>query len=163
MKKRVLLIFLLSFFMMGLGAAPYVGISQGLVSTTVELGYLTRSVDQNLALSFPTIPALETSDGDFYQYPTLSLNVNFKHMFFEQVSLAAGPTLRMGWEYKEALLLKMGLSVQLSLEAPGVMDILFVEYSYLPSGLTLMEGSPTSSMLEEGAEQFLRFGWRHAF
>ena len=163
MKKLVLLTVFLLLGMMALGAAPYVGISQGLVSTSVELGYLTRSVDQNLALSFPTIPALEQGIGDFYQYPTLSLNINFKHMLLEQLALGIGPTLRMGWEYEAALLLKIGFSVQLSLEAPGIMDLLFVEYSYLPPALTWMGGTPNSDLLEEGAEQFLRFGWRHAF
>ncbi|MDT4763118.1 hypothetical protein [Sphaerochaeta sp. PS] len=162
MKRAILSAILLSLLVFSLSAAPYLGISQGLGSTSVEVGYLTRSIDQNLSLSLPTLDALDRGD-DFYRYPVLSLNILYKLRLGSTIAFAVGPSLRMGWEYEKALILQGGFVAQISLEAPEVMDILFVEGGYLPKAWQWLGGTPSSGVLEKGISQFLRFGYRHAF
>lgn len=162
MKKTITVLILFSLSLSLLSAAAYVGISQAPVSTSVEVGYLTNSIDQNIALSLPLLGSLDTGD-DWYRYPVLSLNLLYKNRIGTTVAIGVGPTLRIGWEYEKALCLQAGLLLQLSLEAPGIRDILFCEFGYLPTGWKWLEGPVSSTLLEKSIGQFFRLGYRHAF
>ncbi len=162
MRKPLVIIALLSVMLPLLSAAPYLGVSQSPVSTSVELGYLTKSIDQNFTLSLPLLGSLDSGD-DWYRYPVTSMNILYKKKIGSTVALGLGPTLRMGWEYEQALSLQAGFALQLSLEAVGVMDILFLELSYLPKGWNWLQGEPSSTLLEDGIRQVFRFGYRRAF
>ena len=161
MKKPVTIV-ILSLFLSLLSAAPYMGISQAPISTSVEIGYLTKSIDQNIAVSLPTLGALE-SDDDWYRYPVASLNLFFKKRVGTTLAVGVGSTMRMGWEYSEELSLQAGFALQLSLETPGVMDILFCELAYLPKWLKWSQGEDSAPLLDKGIGQFVRFGYRRAF
>ena len=162
MKKIITGLFLFTTMICMLPASAYVGISQALVSTSVEVGYLTNSIDQNVTLSLPLLGSLDT-DGDWYRYPVLGMNILYKKKIGSTVAIGGGTTLRMGWEYEKALYLQAGLLLQLSLEAVGVQDILFCELGYLPKEWKWLEGTASSALLEKGLGQFFRLGYRHAF
>lgn len=162
MKKPIAVVFLFTLMLCQLSAAPYLGISQSNLSTSVEVGFLTRSIEQNFTISLPLLGALDRGD-DWYRYPVASMNVLYKTKVGSTVAVGVGPTLRMGWEYEKALCLQAGLLLQLSLEAVGVQDILFCELGYLPKGWQWLEGPASSALLEDGIGQFVRFGYRHAF
>ncbi|MBI9094292.1 MAG: hypothetical protein JEY71_05365 [Sphaerochaeta sp.] len=162
MKKTVVFLGIITGMLSLLSGAPYVGISQSQVSTSVEVGFLTNSIDQNIAVSLPLLGSLDSGD-DGYRYPVASMNLLYKRKVGSTVALGVGPTLRMGWEYEKALCLQAGFLVQVSLEAPGVRDILFCELAYLPKAWAWSEGPASSALLEKGIGQFVRFGYRHAF
>ncbi len=162
MKKPILFLVSCTLVLSLLPSAPYVGISQSPLSTSVDVGFLTRSVDQSFSLSLPLLGALESGD-DPFGYPVASMNILLKKKIGTTLAVGVGPTLRMGWEYQKALCLQAGLLLQLSLEAPGVRDILYCELGYLPKGWKWLEGPASSTLLEEGIGQFVRFGYRRAF
>ncbi len=162
MKKPIVFLVLFTLLLSLLSAAPYLGISQGPVSTSVEVGFLTRSIDQNIALSLPLLGALDSGD-DWYGYPVVSMNLLYKKKVGSTVAIGVGPTLRMGWEFEKTLCLQAGFLLQLSLEATGVRDILFCELAYLPNEWKWLQEPASSTLLEDGIEQFVRFGYRHAF
>lgn len=162
MKKPIAIGILLSLILSFVTASPYLGVSQGPVSTSMEVGYLTRSIDQNFTLSLPLLGALDSGD-DPFSYPVASMNLLLKKKVGSTVAIGVGPTFRMGWEYEKAIYLQAGLLLQLSLEAVGVRDILFCELGYLPNAWKWQDRPASSTMLEKGIEQFIRFGYRHAF
>ena len=162
MKKIITGLVLITAMLSLLPAAPYLGISQGPVSTSAEVGYLTNSIDQNMTLSLPLLGSLDTG-GDWYRYPVLSMNLLYKKKIGTTVAIGAGTTLRMGWEYEKALYLQAGMLLQLSLEAVGVQDILFCELGYLPKEWKWQEGLASSELLEKGIGEFVRLGYRRAF
>ncbi|MDY0289809.1 MAG: hypothetical protein RBR15_13370 [Sphaerochaeta sp.] len=162
MKRLVAVVLLASALLSILGAAPYLGVAQSVTSTSVEVGYLTNSIDQNLSLSMPLLGSLESSQG-WYATPVASMNILYKGKVGPTFAIGVGPTLRMGWEFEKALGLQAGLLVQLSLEAPAVMDILFLELAYLPQWFAWMGGTPSSGLLKKSITDFVRFGYRHAF
>lgn len=162
MKKSLLALALLTLTLSLVSAASYLGISQSPVSTSLDVGFLTRSIDQNITFSLPLLGALDSGDNPF-QYPVASLNLLYKKKIGTTVAIGFGPTLRVGWEYKKAIGLQAGLLLQLSLEAPKVMDSLFCELGYLPDEWKLLKGSDFSTLLEDSIGQFVRFGYRHAF
>ena len=162
MKKPVAVVLVSVFLLFCLPAAPYVGISQGPLSTSVEVGFLTRSIDQNLVVSLPLLGALDSGD-DWYRYPGLSMNILYKGRLGSVVAVGVGPTLRMGWEYGEAISFQPGFALQLSLEAAGMVDIQFYDLAYIPKGWKVFEGTLSSAFMEKSTVQFIRFGYRHAF
>lgn len=162
MKRVSLVVALVLLLPMLLCASPYIGLSQGLTSTSVELGYLTRSFEQNVTVSLPLLSALE-GEKEVYSYPVVGMNLLYKDMIGTAIALAGGVSLRAGWEYEKSLVLQAGLLVQLSLEAPSVRDILFFEFAYMPASLSWTEGTPSSDRLTQGVREYMRFGYRHAF
>jgi len=162
MKKPITVVVLLTLMLSLVSGAPYLGISQSPVSTSVELGFLTRSIDQNFTVSLPLLGALDSGD-DWYRYPVASLNILYKKKVGSIVAVGVGSTLRMGWEYEKTICLQAGLLLQLSLEAPGVMDILFCELAYLPENWKWLQSPASSTLLTDGIGQYIRFGYRHAF
>ena len=162
MKKPVVFCTLFFGMLSLLFSAPYLGVSQAPVSTSVEVGFLTPLIDQNLAVSLPLLGSLESGD-DWYRYPVASMNFLYKKKIGSTVAIGIGPTFRMGWEYEKALCLQAGLLLQFSLEAPGVRDILFCELSYLPNEWKWQQGASFPELLERSIGEFVRFGYRHAF
>ena len=162
MKKIIVFLVLFICTLSLVSAASYLGISQSPVSTSMEVGFLTNSIDQNIAVSLPLLGSLDSGD-DWYRYPVASLNLLYKKKIGTTVAVGVGTTLRMGWEYEKALCLQAGLLVQFSLEKPGVKDILFCELAYLPNDWKWLEGPSSSQLLEKGVGQVVRFGYRHAF
>jgi len=162
MKKPISVVVLFTLMLFVVSASPYLGISQGPVSTSVEVGFLTRSIDQNFTVSLPLLGALDSGD-DPFRYPVASLNLLYKKKVGGTVALGVGPTLRMGWEYETTICLQAGLLLQLSLEAVGVRDILFWELAYLPAEWRWLQSQASSALLTDGIGQFIRFGYRHAF
>lgn len=162
MKKIFTVMLLFTIPLALVSAAPYLGISQSPVSTSLEVGYLTNSIDQNIAVSLPLLGALDSGDS-WYSYPVGSLNLLYKKKIGSTVAVGVGPTLRMGWKYQKTLSFQAGFLLQLSLEAPGVQDILFCEFGYLPKNWKWQQGETSSTLLEDGISQCVRFGYRHAF
>lgn len=162
MKRSIAILFLFLILLAILPASPYLGVSQGLKSTALEVGFITNSIDQNLGISLPLLEALDAGE-PWYRYPVASMNILYKKRIGRVFALGFGPTLRMGWEYEKAICLQAGLLLQLSLEAPGARDILFCELGYLPEVWRLLQGVPSSDLLKESIGQFVRFGYRHAF
>lgn len=162
MKQSIAVIFLFSLMLALLPAAPYLGVGQSFTSTSVEVGFLTKSIDQNLSVSLPLLGALDSGE-IWYSTPVASMNLLYKKKLSTVVALGVGPTIRVGWEYEKALCLQPGITLQLSLEAPSVMDILFCELSYLPKQWKWLQGTASSDLLENSTAQFVRFGYRHAF
>jgi|GEM_PF-693865 len=162
MKKPVAFLVLFTLMLSILPASPYLGISQSPVSTSVEVGFLTRSIDQNLTLSLPLLGALDSGDNPL-SYPVASMNLLYKKKVGSTLAIGVGPTLRMGWEYEKAICLQAGVLLQLSLEAVGVRDILFCELAYLPESWNWQDTPASSTLLEKGIGQYIRLGYRHAF
>lgn len=162
LKRSVVGFLLLSLALAILPAAPYLGVGQSITSTSVEVGFLTHSIDQNLWVSLPLLGALDTNE-PWYRAPVASMNILYKKKIGTVVAIGIGPTLRMGWEYGQALHLRAGFALQLSLEAPMAMDILFCELAYLPKGWKWEGGTSSSALLAQSISQFVRFGYRRAF
>lgn len=54
-RRCALLLFLLLLMLTSVGAKPYLGVSQNLAASSVEVGFLTKGFEQNLVLSLPTV------------------------------------------------------------------------------------------------------------
>ena len=161
-KKPITVVVLFTLMLFVVSASPYLGVSQGPVSTSVEVGFLTRSIDQNFTVSLPLLGALDSGDNPLL-YPVASLNLLYKKIVGGTLAIGVGPTLRMGWEYEKTICLQTGLLLQFSLEAVGVRDILFCELAYLPEGWQWLHSPASSILLADGIGQYVRFGYRHAF
>jgi hypothetical protein len=145
-------------------AAPYVGISQGSGATSVELGFLTKSFEENVFVGVPSIVAMDSFEPEFYK--TIVVGTDLVYRFppiGERVVIGFGPTFRFGFEAETALALMAGVVFQISLERPSVMDILYLEGAYVPDFLVYENGTASGDLLEHASRQWLRIGWRHAF
>jgi hypothetical protein len=162
--KKVLLIALFICMGSALFASPYVGVSQGLGATSVELGFMTTSFEENIFLGVPSLIAM----GDDYEpefYKTLVVGTDLMYRFRPMGYLVVGfgPTFRIAWEIDAAYTFMAGVAFQLSLEAPNVMDILYIEGAYIPDFLQYASGTTSNDLLDTAAKQIFRLGWRHAF
>ncbi len=162
MKRVATLLFLGSALLALLPASPYLGVSQSLTTTAVEVGFITPSIEQNFGFALPLLGALDDPD-PWYQTPVASFNLLYKRKIGPVLAIGVGPTLRMGWEYQKTICLQGGVLLQLSLEAPGQRNMLFFELGYLPKELRVADSTLLSALLEESITEFIRFGYRHAF
>ena len=151
-KPMLAIILLLSCFT--LAARPYAGLSQSLMSTGLEVGMLSRTFEQNLALSLPTVaPSLETLGIEttmLYRLPHLS-----------PVMAGMGLKARLGWEQGEGYELGVGFALSLSYEFLFSRGIVFVEGSYLP--WITAQGTAVDRVVQDMVRQYVRFGYRHVF
>ncbi|WP_320130547.1 hypothetical protein [uncultured Sphaerochaeta sp.] len=161
--KKVLLTAL--FLAMGFCAfaSPYVGVNQGLGAASLELGYLTSSFEENISVGVPSLMAMDTYDANFYKTIVVGADIFFRFRPLGFLVLGIGPTFRAGFEIKGASTIMVGPAVQLSLELPNQMNILYLEVSYIPDAMKLDFGTPSNDLLGKATDQILRFGWRHAF
>jgi hypothetical protein len=161
--KKILLTALLLGMGFGLFASPYIGVSQGLGATSVELGFLTSSFEENVFLGIPSFMAMDSYEPDFYKSLVVGTDLLIRLKPLGYLVLGFGPAFRFAWESSNAYSLMAGVAFQLSLEAPGVMDILYIGGAYIPDSLRYNDGTTTNDLMEKAATQVLRFGWRHAF
>ncbi|MCK9547261.1 MAG: hypothetical protein RBS49_05890 [Sphaerochaeta sp.] len=155
MKRRWwLLALLLSFTLLPLSARAYVGVNQGLVSSGVEVGYMTRLVEQNLSLSLPLL------SGDLTT-AMASVNVAWRIQRFNPLVIGLGLAGRVAWRGSEGYIPALGFLFSLSWETLGKGEVLFIEGSYMP--FMTEEGSPLGGVATQQVGQWLRIGWRHLF
>ena len=154
MKRKLCLLLLLSVSLLPLSARAYVGLHQGPVASGLEIGYMTRSFEQNLSLSLPLCYGALT-------LPMASGNLLWRIQRFNPLVIGLGVGIRVGWGDGDGYLLALGGVCSLSWEVLGKGEVLFAEGAYMP--FLTEEGAPLSSLAKRQAGQYLRIGWRHLF
>lgn len=144
----LLVLLLLSF---NLGARPYVGVTQSLMSTGLEAGLLSRTFEQNLAFSLPTFsPSFERA--------SLQTTMLYRFAYFSPVMAGLGLKAQLGWEGQAGYELGLGFALSLSYEFLFSRGIVFVEGSYLP--WITAQGAAVDSSVQDMVRQYVRFGYR---
>ncbi|WP_041384750.1 hypothetical protein [Sphaerochaeta pleomorpha] len=161
--KKVLLTALFICMGLTLFASPYIGVSQGLGATSVELGFMTSSFEENIFVGIPSLMAMDSYNSDFYKTVVVGTDLIYRFRPIGPLVIGFGPTFRAAWETGNAFSLMAGVAYQLSLETPDVMDILYVEGAYIPDFMQYESGTVTNDFLDKAAKQIFRLGWRHAF
>lgn len=141
-----------------LSAGPFLGVSQGLESTTLEVGILGRRAEQHLSFSLPTINA---APEDYFKAPVLGATVSVRTLRFKPLVLSAGIKSQISWESTDGYVLGLGGAIALSYEFIGRGGVLFLEGSYLPWITT--QGSLSTNLGEKQLTQWIRLGYRQAF
>lgn len=154
MKRKLCLLLLLLSILPALPARAYIGLNQGLVGSAVEVGYMTRSFEQNLSLSLPLVyGALST--------PMTSGNLLWRIQRFNPVVIGVGIGGRVTWQGDDGYILAGGIVLSLSWETLKGGEVLFAEGSYFP--FLSEEGAPLDAHAKRQVGQYLRIGWRHLF
>lgn len=157
--KRVLsLIFLIIFIPSLLCAGVFLGVSQGLESTTLEVGILGRRAEQHLSFSLPTINA---APEDYLKAPVLGATVSVRTLRFKPLVLSAGIKSQISWESTDGYILGLGGVAALSYEFIRKGGVFFLEGSYLPWVTT--QGTLSTNLGEKQLGQWIRLGYRQAF
>ena len=121
------------------------------MSTGLEVGFLSRTFEQNLALSLPMLaPSFET--------PSLQTTMLYRFGRFSPLMVGVGMKAQMGWEHTIGYELGLGFALSLSYEFIASRGIVFVEGSYLPWITT--QGSTVDSSVQDMVRQHVRFGYR---
>ncbi len=134
----------------------YLGLSQGNVSSSLEVGMITRRFEQQLTFSLPT---LVTTPDNYWEAPAVSTSVLFRTTSTRPVVLGIGGKALLSWETTNGMILGLGLGISVSYEFIGKRGILFVEGSYLPYSVEL--GTLSTTLGEQQIEQYVRFGYRY--
>lgn len=154
MKRKLSLLLLLLSTVLPLSARGYIGLNQGLVGSAVEVGYMTRSFEQNLSLSLPLV------HGNFTT-PMASGNLVWRIQRFNPLVIGVGVGGRFSWGADDGYILAGGLLLSVSWETFGRGEVLFVEGSYMP--FSIEEGSAIDPLARHQTGQYLRIGHRHLF
>jgi len=148
-KATLLILLLLASFT--LEAGPYVGITQSTMSTGLEVGMLSRTFEQNLALSLPSAsPSFET--------PSVQTTMLYRFGHFSPLMIGMGMKAQLGWEHAVGYELGLGFALSLSYEFLFSRGIVFVEGSYLP--WITAQGSAIDASVRDMVRQYIRFGYR---
>ncbi len=150
---RCIILITLMLLPFSLSARPYIGLSQGNVSTSLELGMVGRRAEQSLSLSVPT---LESSSP--LTMPSVQARLFFRTQRFSPIVLGVGLLGAVGWQDANAWAVGLGGSVALSYEFIAKRGILFVEGSYLP--LLSVQGTAVDPAMEHQMKQYVRIGYR---
>jgi len=151
---RTTLVIILLLGSFSLWARPYAGVSQSLMSTGVEVGMLSRTFEQNLALSLPTTqPSFKT--------PSVETTMLYRLAHLSPVMIGLGMKARIGWESDVGYELGLGFALSLSYEFLFSRGIVFVEGSYLP--WITAQGTAVDPVVQDMVRQYVRFGYRHVF
>jgi len=153
-KRRALFALILITVALPISARAYLGVSQGLVSTSVEAGYMTRSFEENLSLSLPLVY------GNF-SLPMGSANILYRIQRLNPLVLGVGPAARIAWHADGGYILAGGAALSLSWEALRGSEVLFAEFSYLP--FSTEQGAALDPLAAREIGQWVRIGWRHLF
>nr|WP_319472289.1 hypothetical protein [uncultured Sphaerochaeta sp.] len=157
--KLILSLFLIILFVPSLlSAGAFLGVSQGLASTTLEVGILGRRAEQHLSFSLPTIDA---TPEDYFKAPVLGGTVSVRTLRFKPLVLSAGVKSQISWESTDGYVLGLGGTLALSYEFIGRGGVLFLEGSYLPWITT--QGSLSTNLGEKQLTQWIRLGYRQVF
>ena len=152
------LMFLLFFVPSLLFAGVFLGVSQGLESTTLEVGILGRRTEQHLSFSLPTINgAVE----DYSKAPVLGATISVRSLRFQPLVLSCGIKSQISWESTNGYILGLGGAIALSYEFIGKGGVLFLEGSYLP--WVTIQGTLSTNLGEKQLNQWIRLGYRKAF
>jgi hypothetical protein len=149
-KRRWTLTLVLVLCTLPLSARAYLGLSQGLSSTSVEIGYMTRSFEQNLSIGLPVVERE-------FKTPVVQATVLYKVQHLSPLVISIGPLARLSWG-KDGSTIGGGGTLSLSWETVGKHGAPFIEGAYLPWVTNL--GSP-EAIHQRQVEAYLRFGWRH--
>jgi hypothetical protein len=153
-KRKALLLVLLVTLTFSLHSRPYIGINQGLVGTGIEVGYLTRSFEQNLSIQFPFVQGATTP-------MAATVNVLYRTQRLNPVVIGLGPTARIAWQKEQGFTLGGGFMLSVGWEVLAKREILFVEGAYIPFKTSVW--GPLDVPGERLVDQYIRIGWRHLF
>jgi len=153
-KRKAILLFILIAFTASLHSRSYVGVSQGLVGTGFEVGYLTRSFEQNLSIQFPFVQGSATPMAGM-------VNVLYRTQRFNPLIIGAGPTARIAWQKEQGFTIGGGVMLSIGWEVLGKREILFIEGAYIPFKTTVW--GPLDAPAAKLVDQYIRIGWRHLF
>ena len=154
MKRKLFLLLLLLLILLPLSARAYLGFNQGLVGSAVEVGYMTRSFEQNLSLSLPLVY------GDFTT-PMASGNLIWRIQRFNPLVIGVGLGRRFAWQADDGYVLAGTVLLSVSWETLGKGEVLFAEGSYMP--FSIEGGSAIDALARHQIAQYLRIGYRHLF
>ncbi len=157
-KLILLLVLLILFVPFHLFAGVFLGVSQGLESTTLEVGILGRRAEQHLSFSLPTINA---APEDYLKAPVLGATVSVRTLRFKPLVLSGGIKSQISWESTDGYVLGLGAAVVLSYEFIGKGGVFFLEGSCLPWITT--QGTLSTELGEKQLKQWVRLGYRQAF
>ncbi|RFU95441.1 hypothetical protein DYP60_05350 [Sphaerochaeta halotolerans] len=152
------LVILISFAPSLLFAGVFLGASQGMESTTLEVGILGRRAEQHLAFSLPTING---SVEEYWKAPVLGASVSVRSLRFQPLVLSGGIKSQISWESTKGYILGLGGALALSYEFIGKGGVFFLEGSYLPWVTT--QGTLSTNLGEKQLKQYMRLGYRRAF
>jgi len=155
-RRCALLLFLLLLMLTSLGAKPYLGVSQNLAASSVEVGFLTKGFEQNLVLSLPTV---QTAAPAWLQNSALSAHLLYRFHQLNPVVVGVGIKAQGGWQEDGYRALGLGGVLSLSYEFVGRHGILFAEASYLP--WIYSDGSASDPFVDKMLAQYVRLGYRY--
>ncbi len=137
-------------------ARPYVGVSQGLAATTIDVGMLNRSFEQQLFFSLPTV---EGSPSSYLDTAGIGTVIFARTKRFSPAVIGLGLKSLMVWEQDKGVSVGLGFSLKLSYEFIAQRGVLFLEGSYIPWDTTI--GTISSALVNKQLKQYLRFGYQH--
>lgn len=152
---------LLAFFLFAapLHAGTYLAGVQGTESSSMELGLLTRSFEQNLSSGFPTVQG--NLDATLFDTPVVQANLLYRFNQVNPLVLGLGLSTRLSWQNTSTYALGLGLTAQASYEFVANHFIPFVQVTYMP--WTITRGTSPSPLLKSQIDEYLRFGLRYVF
>ena len=155
-KHIIILVAVLLLLASSLPGRPYIGISQGLEATTIDIGMLNRSFEQQLFLSLPTV---STNPSSYFETAGVGTVILARTRRFSPVVVGLGIRSIMVWEQGKGTAVGLGFASTLSYEFIANRGVLFLEGSYTPWKTEI--GSPTSPLVDKQVGQYLRFGYHH--
>lgn len=155
-RRSALMLLLLLLSLVSLGAKPYLGVSQNLAASSVEVGFLTKGFEQNLVLSLPTV---QTEAPAWLENSALSAHLFYRFHQLNPVVLGVGIKTQGGWQKDGYRALGLGGAFSLSFEFLGRHGILFAELSYLPWIYT--DGSASDPYVDKMLAEYVRLGYRY--
>ncbi len=141
-----------------LSAGTFLGISQGLQSTSLEIGILGRRAEQHIAFSLPLV---RTEPENYFKAPSISAAISLRTLRFKPLVLSAGVKSQVSWEGRDGYIIGLGGTIALSYEFLKKGEVFFLEGSYLP--LITTQGVLSTELGEQQLAQWVRLGYRHAF
>ncbi|MGE4453770.1 MAG: hypothetical protein AB7D92_04490 [Sphaerochaeta sp.] len=161
MKRSKLILVLLGLGLLipsSLSAGTFLGVSQGLVATSLEIGILGRRAEQHIAFSLPLV---RTEPENYFKAPSMSATISLRTLRFKPLVLSAGVKSQVSWEGSDGYIIGLGGTIALSYEFIKKGEVLFLEGSYLP--LITTQGVLSTDLGEQQLKQWIRLGYRHAF
>lgn len=155
--RRICLLLVLLVLSLGsVSAKSYVGVSQSLAASSVEVGFLTRGFEQNLVYSLPTV---QTDASSWIDNSALSAHLLYRFHQFNPLVVGVGVKTQGGWQEDDYYAVGLGGVLSLSYEFLGRHGMFFAEASYLP--WIYQDGSASTDYVDKMLAQYVRLGYRH--
>ena len=137
-------------------ARPYLGLSQGLKATSIDVGMLNRSFEQQL---YFTVPTVEGRFPSYFVTSGVGTVISARTARFSPFVIGLGLKSQMIWEQDSGVEVGLGFASTLSYEFIGSRGVLFLEFSYIPWTTTI--GTTPSVLIDPLMHQYLRLGYHH--